>query len=58
MQPLKKAESHKPQENRMSGTLVQRILHWSPPTEPPRPSNSDQFDDSPLDERVRESGEW
>ena len=58
MQSLKQAQSHPQQENKMTLTLVQRILGWNPQTEPPRPSNADQFDDSPLDERVRESGEW
>ena len=58
MQPLKQAQSQQPQEDKMSKTLVQRLLGLNPQTEPSRPSNSDQFDDSPLDERVRESGEW
>jgi len=58
MQQLKQAQSHQPQEQRMVGSLVQRILGLSPHAEPPRPSNSEQFEDSKLDERVRESGEW
>ena len=58
MQQRKQEESHPPQENRMAGSLVQRILGLNTQTEPRQPSNSDTFEDSKLDERVRASGEW
>ena len=58
MQQLNQAQSQQPQEQRMAGSLVQRILGLNRNTEPPRQSNTEQFEDSKLDERVRESGEW
>ena len=58
MEQLKQAQSQQPQEQRMAGSLVQRILGLSPQPEPPRPSNAEPMEDSKLDERVRESGEW
>ena len=58
MQQRKEVESHHPQDGRMSPSLVQRILGFGVQTLPSQPSNADTFEDSKLDERVRESGEW
>ncbi len=58
MQQLKQAQSHQPQEQALAGYLFHRILGRSPHTQPPKPSNAEPCEDSKLDERVRESGEW
>ena len=58
MQQLKEVESYPPQDGRVSSSLVQRILGLGLQTLPSQPSNADTFEDSKLDERVRESGEW
>ena len=58
MQQVKQAQNQPPQEQIIAGSLVHRILGMGPQPEPPRPSNAEPMEDSKLDERVRESGEW
>ncbi len=58
MQQPKQAQGNQPQEQRMAGSLVQRILGLSPHAEPLGPSDTEPAEDTKLDERVRESGEW
>ena len=58
MQQRKEAESYQPQDSKIAGSLVQRILGFGLHTVPTQPSNADMFEDSNLDERVRASGEW
>ena len=58
MQQRKTLENHPQQEATHSVSLLQRLLDWGPHPEPPVPSNADRFEDSKLDQRVRESGEW
>lgn len=58
MQQLKMAESPQQREVALAGTFVQRLLHWGTQIPSQTPSNADQFEDSNLDQRVRESGEW
>lgn len=58
MQQRKTVESQQHQGATSSASLLQRLLDWGPNPEPPKPSNEDKFEDSKLDQRVRESGEW
>lgn len=58
MQQLKMAESPQQREAALAGTFVQRLFQWGAPVPTQTPSNADQFEDSNLDQRVRESGEW
>jgi hypothetical protein len=58
MQQPNQAQNPQPQEQRMAGTMVQRILGLNPTSEPPLPSRAEPFEDPQLDERVRASGEW
>ena len=58
MQQLHLAESPQQREAALAGTFVQRLFQWGAPATTQTPSNADQFEDSNLDQRVRESGEW
>ena len=58
MQQLKMAESPQQREVALASTFVQKLFHWGSQNPNQTPSNADQFEDSNLDQRVRESGEW
>ncbi len=58
MQQQNWAENSRQPETKLNTSLVARLWGWGSHTQPPAPSNADQFEDSKLDERVRESGEW
>ena len=58
MQQLKIAEYPQQRDVALAGTFVQRLFNWGAQIPLQTPSNADQFEDSNLDQRVRESGEW